>query len=79
VEIHDSALEGLNLLALLPNTGEPGRRVGERWIRSCDPRAIYGRNPAMVDGLLTDYGFVAAPQDAKTPLELFQKLTEQLG
>lgn len=78
IEISDSNSPGLHLLALLPNTGEPGRRVGERWLRTCDSRTLYPTNPTLIDGLLTDYSFVYTPQHGHSSRELLAALQEQL-
>jgi hypothetical protein len=79
VEISDIDSSGLHLLALLPNTGEPGRRVGERWLRTCDSRTLYPSNPTFIDGLLVDYSFVYTPQHGQTSRELLAALQEQAG
>jgi RNA polymerase sigma-B factor len=79
VEISDSDSRGLNLLALLPNTGEPGRRVGERWLRTCDSRTIYPPNPTLIDALLSEYSFVYAPEHGQTSRELLAVLQKNLA
>jgi hypothetical protein len=79
VEISGSGLPGLNLLALLPNTGEPGRKVGERWLRTCDSRAIYPPNPTLIDALLSEYSFAYSPEHSQTSSELLAALQEQIS
>jgi hypothetical protein len=79
IEISGSNFSGLSLLALLPNTGEPGRKVGERWLRTCDSRTIYPPNPTLIDALLSQYSFAYAPEHGQTSHELLAALQEQLA
>jgi hypothetical protein len=79
VEISGIDSPGLHLLALLPNTGEPGRRVGERWLRTCDSRTIYPPNPTLIDGLLTEYSFVYVPEHGQTSGELLAALQKPMA
>jgi RNA polymerase sigma-B factor len=78
VEISGGDFPGLNLLALLPNTGEPGRKVGERWLRTCDSRTIFPANPTLIDALLSEYSFAYAPEHGQTSRELLAALHSQL-
>ena len=79
VEVSGSDFAGLAFLALLPNTGEPGRKVGERWLRTCDSRTLLPQSPTLIDALLSEYSFAYAPEHGATGHDLLAALHEQVA
>ncbi|HEX8832920.1 MAG TPA: sigma-70 family RNA polymerase sigma factor, partial [Abditibacteriaceae bacterium] len=78
VSLTGDSLIGCHFVALLPNTGIKGRRVGERWVDNCTSHAVSPNNPALVDALLVDYAFVTFPEDGADASALATALLAQL-
>jgi len=71
-------LPGLHILVLMPQSGANGQRAAERWVKSCQPEAVYPRDPAAVEGLQADYAFALFPRDGKTSDDLFRLLGSKI-
>lgn len=68
-----------HFLALLPDTGEAGRRAGERWLRAGGFKASRARHPALPAGLRlsalgVSYRFACFPHDGDSAQALVQAL-----